>query len=64
MWSHEHNSTYPADILVLDEDKGRHSTFDVSITSPLSAAILPEASISMAAAAMVAELRKHRANDF
>eukprot|EP00731_Ephydatia_muelleri_P021237 Em0013g964a len=37
--------------------------FDVTVTSPLSVSILPEASVSVGAAALEAGVRKHRAND-
>eukprot|EP00731_Ephydatia_muelleri_P007475 Em0003g1723a len=50
-------------LLALDWDRGRHAAFDVTITSPLSVSILPEASISVGAAALEAEVRKHRVND-
>ena len=45
------NRARPADILALDWDKGRHAAFDVTVTSPLSVSILPEASMSVGAAA-------------
>ena len=35
----------------------------MTVTSPLSVSILPEASLSVGAAALEAEVRKHRAND-
>ncbi|KAL5516647.1 hypothetical protein EMCRGX_G002034 [Ephydatia muelleri] len=50
------------DILALDWDRGRHAAFDVTVTSSLSVSILPEASMSVGAAAE-AKVRKHRAND-
>ena len=59
----DHSRTRPADILALDWDKGRHAAFDVTVTSPLSVSILPESSMSVGAAALEAEGRKHRAND-
>ena len=43
----DHNRTQPADILALDWDRGRHAAFDVTVTSPLSVSILPEASMSV-----------------
>ena len=55
--------TRPADILALDWDRGRHAAFDVTVTSSLSVSILPEASMSVGAAALEAEVQKHRAND-
>ena len=59
----DHSRTRPVDILALDWDRGRHAAFDVTVTSPLSVSILPEASMSVGAAALEAEVRKHRAND-
>ena len=59
----DHCRTRPADILALDWDRGSHATLDVTITSLLSASIYPEASMSVAAAAALqAEVQKHRAN--
>ena len=58
-----HSRTRPADILALDWDRGRHAAFDVTVTSPSSVFILPETSMSVGAAALEAEVRKHRAND-
>ena len=44
--------------LALDCDRGRHAAFNVTVTSPLSvSAILPEASMSVGAAALEAEVR-------
>ena len=59
----DHSRTRPADILALDWDRGRHAAFDVTVTSPLSVSILPEASMSVGAAALEAEVQKHGAND-
>ena len=59
----DHSRTQPADILALDWDRGSHAAFDVTITSLLSVFILPEASMSVGAAALEAEVQKHRAND-
>ena len=59
----DHSCTRPADILALHWDRGRHATFDVIVTSSLSVSILPKESMSVGAAALEAELRKHRAND-
>eukprot|EP00731_Ephydatia_muelleri_P037381 Em0454g3a len=59
----DHSRTRPADIPVLDWDRRRHAAFDVSITSPLSVSILPEASMSVGAAVLEAEVQKQRAND-
>ena len=59
----DHSRTRPADIIALDWDRGKHAAFDVTVTSPLSVSILPEASMSVGAAANEAEVHKHRAND-
>ena len=59
----DHSRTRPADILALDWDRGRHAAFDVTVTSSLSVSILPEVSMSVGAAALEAEVQKHRAND-
>ena len=59
----DHSRTRPADIVALDWDRGRYAAFDVTVTPPLSVSILPEASMSVGAAALEAEVRKHRAND-
>ena len=48
----DHSLTRPADILALDWGRGRHAAFDVTITSPLSVSILPEASMSVGAKAL------------
>ena len=47
----DHSRTRPDDILALDWDRGRHAAFDVTVTSSLSVSILPEASMSVGAAA-------------
>ena len=52
----DHSHTRPADILALDWDRGRHAAFDVTVTSLLSVSILPEASMSVGAAALEAEV--------
>ena len=44
----DHSCTRPADILALDWDRERHATFDVTVITPLSVSILPEASMSVA----------------
>ena len=59
----DHSRTRPADILALDWERERHAAFNVTVTSPLSVSILPEASMSVEAAALEAEVRKHRTND-
>ena len=52
----DHSHTRPADMLVFDWDRGRHAAFDVTVSSPLSVFILPEASMSVEAAALEAEV--------
>ena len=56
----DHSHTHSAIILAFDWDRGRHAAFNVTVTS---ISIHPEASMSVGAAALEAEVRKHRAND-
>ena len=51
--------TRPADVLVLNWERGKHATFDITVTSPLIPSILTAASLSEGAAAEEAETRKH-----
>eukprot|EP00731_Ephydatia_muelleri_P007357 Em0003g1605a len=53
----------PADVLVRDWAQGKPAAFDITVTSPLTPAILAEASRRVGAAAEAAENRKHTAND-
>ena len=53
----------PADVLVRDWAQGKPAAFDITVTSPLTPAILAEASRRVDAAAEAAENRKHTAND-
>ena len=53
----------PADILVLNWERGKHAALDSTVTSPLIPSILTAASLSEGATAEEAEARKHRAND-
>ena len=55
--------TRPADVLVLNWERGKHAALDITVTSPLIPSILTAASLSEGAAAQEAEARKHRAND-
>ena len=57
------DNSCPADILVGNWDRGKPAAFDFTVSSPLSSAILSEASANTGAAARSAEERKHRAND-
>ena len=57
------DNSRPADVLVGNWDRGKPATFDFTVSSPLSSAILSEASANTGAAARSAEERKHRAND-
>ena len=53
----------PADVLVLNWERGKHAALDITVTSPLIPSILTVASLSEGAAAEEAEAWKHRAND-
>eukprot|EP00731_Ephydatia_muelleri_P006859 Em0003g1107a len=55
--------TRPADVLVLNWERGKHAALDITVTSPLIPSILTAASLSEGAAAEEAEVRKRRAND-
>ena len=57
------DNSHPADVLVGNWDRGKPAAFDFTVSSPLSSAILSEASANTGAAARSAEERKHRAND-
>ena len=61
--SPSHSNSCPADIHVQGWDRGRPAAFDVTVTSPLTPAILKETSASAGAAAHIAETRKHSASD-
>ena len=50
-------------MLVRDWAQGKPAAFDITVTSPLTPAILAEASRRVGAAAEAAENRKHTAND-
>eukprot|EP00731_Ephydatia_muelleri_P014233 Em0007g1543a len=55
--------TRPADVLVLNWERGKHAALNITVTSPLIPSILTAASLSEGAAAEESEVRKHRAND-
>ena len=57
--SRENINSRPADILVQSWDRGHPAAFDVTVTSPLTPAILNMSSIYEGAAGRVAEARKH-----
>ncbi|KAL5502936.1 hypothetical protein EMCRGX_G009797 [Ephydatia muelleri] len=59
----ENIKSRPADILVQSWDRGHPAAFDVTVTSPLTPAILNISSIYEGAAGRVAEARKHTTND-
>ena len=58
-----HNYARPADVLVDGLDRAKPAAFDVTVISPLTPLTLNEASIHEGAAGLVAETRKHAAND-
>eukprot|EP00731_Ephydatia_muelleri_P006931 Em0003g1179a len=59
----ENIKSRPADILVQSWDRGHPAAFDVTVTSPLTPAILNISIIYEGAAGRVAEARKHTTND-
>eukprot|EP00731_Ephydatia_muelleri_P020965 Em0013g692a len=52
-----------ADVLVQDWVRGSPAAIDITVTSPLTPAMLRDASTSAGSAAYAAECRKHEAND-
>ena len=56
-WSH------PADVLVSDWITGRFVAFDFTVSSPLSVASLNQACTTSGFTVLLAETRKHKAND-
>eukprot|EP00731_Ephydatia_muelleri_P035891 Em0175g4a len=56
-------NTRPADVLVQDWVRGSPAAIDITVTSPLTPAMLRDASTSAGSAAYTAECRKHEAND-
>ena len=61
--SRENINSRPANILVQSWDRGHPAAFDVTVTSPLTPAILNISSIYEGAAGRVVEARKHTTND-
>ena len=55
--------TLPADVLVINWERGKHAALDITVTSPLIPSILTAASLSEGAAIEEVEARNHRAND-
>ena len=53
----------PADVLVADWERGRPAAWDVTVSSPLTPALLNEAGMTAGVAAAATEQRKHTAND-
>ena len=53
----------PADALVSNWSDGIPTAFDITVTSPLTPVSLQEASVTPGTAALLAEWRKHQAND-
>ena len=53
-----------ADVLVNNWHLGKPAAFDLTITSPLNPTTLTEAGVRCGSSALVAEARKHSANDF
>ena len=53
--------TQPADVLVLNWERGKHAALDITVTSPLIPTILTAASLSEGAAAEEAEVRGQEA---
>ena len=53
----------PADVLVADWERGRPAAWDITVTSPLTPAVLNEAGMTAGAAAATSEQRKQLAND-
>ena len=55
--------TRPADVLLRDWAQDKPAAFDITVISPLTPAILADASVRVVAAAEAAERIKHTAND-
>ena len=51
----DRSHTWPADVLVLNWERGKHAAFDITVTSPLIPSTLTAASLSDMAAAEEAE---------
>eukprot|EP00731_Ephydatia_muelleri_P012239 Em0006g1133a len=61
--SRAQRNTRPTDVLVQDWVRGSPAAIDITVTSPLTPAMLRDASTSAGSAAYAAECRKHEAND-
>ena len=55
--------SHPVDALVSNWSDGILTAFDITVTSPLTPVSLQEASVTPGTAALLAEQRKHQAND-
>ena len=62
-WGSVKSRTRPADVLILNWSLGKPVALDLTVTSPLNAEIISEASVTAGSAAYAAEQRKHVAND-
>ena len=62
-WGLEKSRTRPADVLIPNWSLGKPVALDLTVTSPLNAEIISEASVTAGSAAYAAEQRKHVAND-
>ena len=62
-WGSEKSRTRPADVLIPNWSLGKPVALDLTVTSPLNAEIISEASVTAGSAAYAAEQRKHVAND-
>ena len=59
----DHSRSRPANALVSNWTDGIPTAFDITVTSPLTPVSLHEASVTPGTAALLAERRKHQAND-
>ena len=55
--------SHPADVRVNNWHLGKPAVFDLTITSPLNPTTLTEVGVRCGSSALVAEARKHSAND-
>ena len=58
-WGSEKCRTWPADVLIPNWSLGKPVALDLTVTSPLNAEILFQASVTAGSAAYAAEQRKH-----
>ena len=61
--THDNSRSRPADVLVTRWEKGLPAALDITVTSPLTPAILDESCSTAEVAAVAAESRKHVAKD-